>query len=192
MSNPSETRNAGIATVAVAVALALAGCAAGDSSASATLNKVTAAGVETAPLGTATITPSGDSVEIVVRVSAGSGLTAGNHGVHVHANGACGPGAASATNSTVIAAGAAGGHFNPTNAKHGRHAGDLGNIAIAADGSGELRVGPTGLQAALTLGTGTFSIAGKSVVVHAAADDLTTDPSGNSGGRVLCGVIPSG
>jgi Cu-Zn family superoxide dismutase len=88
----------------------------------------------------------------------------------------------------------AGPHFNPDNKKHGvknpdgPHAGDLSNIEVAADGT--VRV--TSLAPNVTLGEGPNSLfhdGGTSLVIHAQADDLMTDPSGNSGARIACGVI---
>ena len=81
----------------------------------------------------------------------------------------------------------AGGHYNPKKMTHGgpasptHHAGDLGNISVSADGTGHVQLKVTNF---------TFDEAmGKSLVVHASPDDLTTDPSGNSGDRQGCAVI---
>jgi Cu-Zn family superoxide dismutase len=88
----------------------------------------------------------------------------------------------------------AGGHVNPGGRQHGLqnprgpHAGDLPNIRIEADGSGRLE----SLNDRITLGAGPTSLFdgdGSALVIHAAADDLQTDPTGNSGGRLACGVI---
>lgn len=113
-----------------------------------------------------------------------NGLTPGLHGVHIHTVGQCAaPDFASA-----------GGHWNPT-AKHhgaenpdGAHMGDLPNIEIGADGSGSLTFTVPGAS----LGSGDHPLLdadGAALVVHAGPDDMKTDPSGNSGGRVACGVI---
>jgi Cu-Zn family superoxide dismutase len=117
-------------------------------------------------------------IQVVTRVE---GASPGQHGLHVHEVGACdGPDFQSA-----------GGHFNPTGAPHAgpmatpRHAGDLGNIEIAADGTGSADL-TTDL---LTLDEGANSVLGKSVIVHAGADDLTTQPTGDSGSRVACGLV---
>jgi Cu-Zn family superoxide dismutase len=115
-------------------------------------------------------------------------LTPGLHAVHVHAVGKCeGPAFASA-----------GGHFNPAQKKHGfkspdgPHAGDLPNMLVAKDGSGRFEA----LTDAITLRPGPTSVFdsdGSAIVVHAASDDDMTDPAGNSGDRVACGVIvPNG
>jgi len=116
-----------------------------------------------------------------------SNLTVGPHGIHVHANGSCDP--TPATNTTAaVPAGGAGGHFNPTNATHGQHAGDLGNLVAGADGVGTLTI----LAPGLSLDPASPNYVGdRSVVVHAKADDGVTDPSGNSGARVLCGIVTS-
>lgn len=129
------------------------------------------------------------SVEIVekdglqVTVNA-SGLTPGVHGVHIHTVGMC----------TAPDFASAGGHWNPT-AKHhgmenpdGAHMGDLPNITIGADGTGTLSFTVPGAS----LGTGAAPLLdadGAAIVVHAGPDDMKTDPSGNSGGRIACGVL---
>jgi len=120
---------------------------------------------------------------VLIRVEA-TGLTPGLHGVHVHAVGKCdGPAFTSA-----------GGHFNPANKKHGlkstdgAHAGDLPNMLVAKDGTGRFEA----LTDLITLRTGSLSVFdtdGSAIVVHAGADDNTTDPTGNSGDRVACGII---
>jgi Cu-Zn family superoxide dismutase len=127
--------------------------------------------------GTVTFTASGDQVKVVADIS---GLTPGKHGFHIHEFGDCSdPKAASA-----------GGHFNPTNHQHGapdaenRHAGDLGNIE--ADASGKAHVDLTDRMMKLA---GPDSIVGHAVIVHEKADDLKTQPTGDAGGRLACGVI---
>lgn len=117
-----------------------------------------------------------------VRVTADiTGLTPGKHGFHIHEKGDC-----SAPDFT-----SAGGHWNPTSAKHGapaggtdHHYGDFGNIE--ANEQGVARFARTFQWLSFT---GTNSFVGKAVVVHASADDLTSQPSGNAGGRIACGVI---
>lgn len=115
-----------------------------------------------------------------------SGLTPGLHGIHIHEFGDC-----SAPDGS-----SAGAHFNPENMKHGgpegpaHHLGDLGNIEAGADGRASLVL----TTDAITLDDGPHGVMGRSLVVHAMADDLVTDPAGNSGARIACGVIraPSG
>ena len=113
------------------------------------------------------------------------GLPAGAHGIHFHAVGRCDAAGAFAS---------AGAHFNPAARKHGLesaegpHAGDLPNLAIGTDGTGNFRTNTT----RVTLGSDAASLLdadGSAVVVHAAQDDQRTDPSGNSGARIACGVI---
>lgn len=115
-------------------------------------------------------------------------LSPGQHGIHFHAVGRCDGAGAFAT---------AGGHFNPAARKHGLanaegpHAGDLPNLEIGADMTGSYRAVTT----RVTLGNDALSLLdadGSAVVVHAAADDQRTDPAGNSGARVACGVIRAG
>lgn len=113
-----------------------------------------------------------------------SGLTPGAHGIHLHAAGRCeAPGFTSA-----------GDHFNPRSSKHGLvnpegpHAGDM--PSIAADANGRAVVDHT--TALVTLGSGAnsvFDADGTALVVHASGDDQRTDPSGNSGSRIACGVV---
>ena len=115
-----------------------------------------------------------------VRVVASlEGLTPGRHGFHLHEKGDCSaPDAASA-----------GAHYNPGSAPHGgpsadragRHAGDLGNIEAGADGKARYDRVDTVLDYA--------QLVGLSVLVHAGEDDLTSQPAGNSGARVGCGVV---
>jgi Cu-Zn family superoxide dismutase len=136
-----------------------------------------------AKIGTAKLSSTKDGVKIAVSVAQ---LTPGMHGIHIHTVGKC-EGPAFTT---------AGGHFNPTTAHHGAnntmdphpHAGDLPNLTVGADGKGKL----TFVDTAVTLGDGANSLfhdGGTSLVIHAKADDLMSDPSGNSGDRVACGVI---
>ena len=128
-------------------------------------------------VGTVTFTAAGDTVKVVADLT---GLTPGKHGFHIHEFGDCSdPKAASA-----------GGHFNPSNHQHGapdateRHAGDLGNIDADASGKAHLEANDKSMKLA-----GTDSIIGHAVIVHEKADDLKTQPTGDAGGRVACGVI---
>ena len=166
----------GIMGFGLIVALPL--IAAGQKSAHADL--VNAQG---AKIGTAKITSTGNGVKFAVKVSQ---LTPGDHGIHIHNVGKC-EGPAFTT---------AGGHFNPTSAHHGihnsqdphPHLGDLDNLKVGQDG----KASATFMVSGVTLGDGTNSLfhdGGTALVIHAKADDLMSDPSGNSGDRVACGVI---
>jgi Cu-Zn family superoxide dismutase len=106
-----------------------------------------------------------------------TGLTAGAHGIHVHAVGSC-----------IAPFASAGPHHNPTGAKHGEHAGDLPNLVVGANGKGHLNTKTA--RFTLTGGpTTVFDGNGSALVIHAAADDHVTDPAGNSGARIACGVV---
>jgi superoxide dismutase, Cu-Zn family len=133
-------------------------------------------------LGTVTLTQNNEGgVKLEVNYS---NLPAGPHGIHFHAVGKCeGPDFASA-----------GGHFNPDSHKHGLqtaeggHAGDLPNLVVPAGGNGAFEA--TSMQ--ITLGEGPHQLIGQqgaALVIHAAADDEKTDPSGNSGARIACAVL---
>src|SRR5215468_5535721 len=128
--------------------------------------------------GTVTFTEVADGVQVNAELT---GLTPGNHGFHIHEFGDCSAGDASS----------AGAHFNPTNQPHAgpdtgaRHEGDMGNIE--ADSSGNAKLDYVDRQ--ISLGNDAKSAIGRSVVVHAKPDDLKTQPSGDSGARIACGVI---
>ncbi len=129
--------------------------------------------------GTVEFRPSDDqrSMQVVVDIS---GLAPGDHGFHIHETGDC----------SAPDASSAGGHLNPYRTRHGgpgeieHHVGDLGNVNANKDG----RVDVT-IQVEDLAFSGPASILQKALVIHAAADDLNTDPAGASGDRVGCGVI---
>jgi Cu-Zn family superoxide dismutase len=142
---------------------------------SATLS--TAGGV---PAGTVQVLANGAEVTLVAAVT---GQAAGPHGFHLHAVGRCeGPDFTSA-----------GGHLNPQNREHGSanpagsHFGDLPNMEIKAGGSGSLTTILPGNRAQIV--DWLFDADGTAVVLHAQSDDYQTDPTGNAGGRIACGVI---
>jgi superoxide dismutase, Cu-Zn family len=126
-----------------------------------------------------TQTPHGVLINLSVK-----GLAAGEHAFHVHAVGKCEPPFTSA-----------GGHFNPTNKKHGMlaaegyHAGDMPNLHIPQSGDLTVEV----VNASITLEKGkpnsVFDADGSAIVIHAGSDDYKTDPTGDAGGRIACGVI---
>jgi Cu-Zn family superoxide dismutase len=127
--------------------------------------------------GSVTFTESGGAVKVVADIS---GLTPGKHGFHIHEFGDCSdPKGASA-----------GGHFNPGKHSHGapdaadRHEGDLGNIEADASGKAHLEVTDKVMKL-----TGANGILGRAVIVHEKADDLKTQPTGDAGGRLACGVV---
>jgi Cu-Zn family superoxide dismutase len=131
--------------------------------------------------GTATVTQAGDGLHVVVRAT---GLTPGIHAVHIHTTGKCvGPDFTSA-----------GGHWNPTARQHGKdnpagmHMGDMPNMTVGPDGSGaiEYHVASGSISGGATP---LLDADGAAIVVHAQADDNKSDPAGNAGGRVACGVL---
>ena len=127
--------------------------------------------------GMVTFTQDGDKVKVVAHIE---GLTPGKHGFHIHEFGDC----------SAKDGASAGGHFNPAAMAHGaqnaspRHVGDLGNIEAGADGMAMVDFTDSVLKL-----DGPSSIIGRGVIVHANADDLKTQPTGNAGGRQACGVI---
>jgi len=132
-------------------------------------------------VGTAKLAPTKGGVKVQVQVA---NLTPGRHGIHIHAVGKCEPPDFKS----------AGGHLNPSGKKHGLHspegphAGDLPNLTVGKDGRGKATF--TAKGATLGAGGGTlFGPDGAALVIHADPDDEKTDPAGNSGARIACGVI---
>jgi Cu-Zn family superoxide dismutase len=128
--------------------------------------------------GTVNFVQKGDKVAVTAKVS---GLTPGSHGFHLHEKGDCSSGDGMS----------AGGHFNPQGKPHARpttperHAGDMPMLVADASGNASLTVELD----VITIGAGATDIVGRSVIVHKDPDDFTTQPTGNSGARVACGVI---
>ncbi len=159
-------------------------------------------------IGTASFVELDQRVMITVQVDS---LTAGEHGIHIHETGVCDPAGDEPYSS-------AGGHFNPTGVSHGpgpvteatpvatstdatplvgtpaagdveSHAGDLGNITIAEDGTGFLELSTDRITLTLDAENSLNDDDGSALVIHEDPDDLMTDPSGESGARVACAVI---
>lgn len=132
-------------------------------------------------IGSAQFSENGNGpVQISVRVK---GISPGEHGIHIHQAGNCSPPFKSA-----------GDHYNPLGKHHGlknpkgAHAGDLPNLKVNQNGEGSLNT--TTDRITLTPGPTTlFTKNGTSLVIHSGPDDQMTDPSGNSGDRIACGVI---
>ncbi len=132
------------------------------------------------PAGTVQLLSNGQTVTVAGAVT---GMEPGQHGFHLHTTGRCAaPGFASA-----------GGHLNPGNHSHGslasggKHLGDMPNLTVGANGSGSIEYQLDG--SASTVLDAIFDGDGTAVVVHAGADDYRTDPAGDAGSRVACGVL---
>jgi len=132
-------------------------------------------------VGNATLNQADEGVKISLT---GTNLPPGTHALHIHGVGKCDPPDFKT----------AGPHFNPYNKKHGTknpdgaHVGDLPNVTVGADGTASTVV----VAKNVTLGEGTNSLfhpEGTALVIHAAPDDDMTDPAGNAGARIACGVI---
>lgn len=132
-------------------------------------------------IGTATLSEQKEGVQVALKVS---GLSPGEHGFHFHEKGSCTPPDFKS----------AGDHFNPFHRQHGsknpagKHAGDLPNLEVKEDGTAEMSVVATGT----TLRDGPGSLlkeGGTAMVIHAQPDDYASNPAGNAGPRVACGVV---
>ncbi len=131
--------------------------------------------------GTVTFTPTDDANKIKVQVHLSDLKPGSVHGMHVHEKGDC----------SAADASSAGDHFNPAGKRHGdrsgteKHAGDLGNVEASSAG----KVSATFDVDDISVSDGQQGIIGKSVILHEKADDLKTQPSGDSGSRIACAVI---
>jgi Cu-Zn family superoxide dismutase len=151
------------------------------SAASAQSGKATLKNAEGKEVGSAQLsqTPHGVLVRLTLK-----GVPAGEHAFHIHQTGKCEPPFTTA-----------GGHFNPASKKHGimasdgPHAGDMPNLHIPADGALAIEV----INAAVTLDkdkpNSLFKPEGTALIIHAGKDDYKTDPTGDAGGRIACGVV---
>jgi len=161
----------------VGIAVFLGGCAAMTPSGPAAVAQL-APTAGNAAAGTVTFTPKGDKVVVQAKLS---GLGPGSHGFHLHEKGDC-----SAADGM-----SAGGHFNPLGKPHAhpstmeRHAGDM--PLLEADSTGNATL--VAELDVITIGVGAADVIGRSVIVHKDPDDFKTQPTGNSGARVACGVI---
>lgn len=169
-----------ILPIALLSAVALTGCASMYSSGPiAVANMSPTQGNKAA--GTVSFVKKGDQLLVDARLT---GLPPGAHGFHIHEKGDC-----SAPDAT-----SAGGHFNPTGKPHGgpmhneRHGGDLGNITADANGDAKLQLSIPINEITISH-IGASSIVGKGLIVHADPDDYKTQPTGNAGKRLACGVI---
>lgn len=132
--------------------------------------------------GRATVEQAGDSLR--VRVEA-AGMNSGSYGAHIHTVGRC----------DAPAFTTAGPHWNPTGQMHGKdnprgmHKGDLPNLMVGADGRGSFEYTIPNAILSGMLPTKLIDADGAAVILHEKADDFRTDPSGNSGGRIACGVL---
>jgi Cu-Zn family superoxide dismutase len=123
----------------------------------------------------------GETVHVTAAIQ---GLAPGLHGFHIHQNGDC----------SAPDASSAGGHFNPSGSRHGspehaqHHAGDFGNLVADERGMAKLDLTLPSTQLNLEVGNAA-NVLQRGVIVHAMPDDMETQPTGNSGGRLACGVI---
>ena len=164
----------------LAVLVLLAGCESIQQLPTERLGSATLRFANGLPAGTAQLYGNGSEVSLSAALA---GFDPGTRGIHLHTTGSCeAPGFTSA-----------GGHLNPQGHQHGTenpqgaHLGDLPNVTIGASGGGTVSATLRGTRAEV-LGS-IFDADGTAIVVHAGPDDYRTDPSGNSGDRIACGVF---
>jgi Cu-Zn family superoxide dismutase len=167
--------------LAAPLAAALAGCQTVDEAPNERLGQATLRLANGLPGGTAQLLASGGQVNISIAVA---GIAPGVHGVHLHTTGSCeAPEFASAGGHLDPGGGRQHGQDNPS----GPHLGDLPNLTAGGGGSGSASATLPGSREAVMAQL--FDGDGTAVVIHANADDYRTDPSGNSGARIACGVL---
>jgi Cu-Zn family superoxide dismutase len=177
MRDFSRGHNVKYALGFMAICALVAGCAAMAPSGPSAVADLAATTGSTAR-GNVTFTAKGDKVVVVAKAT---GLVPGSHGFHVHEKGDCSSGDGMS----------AGGHFNPLGKPHAhpstadRHAGDM--PMLVADSAGNASF--TAELDVITIGGGSADVVGKGVIVHKDPDDFKTQPTGNSGARVACGVV---
>ena len=153
----------------------ITGCASMNQGSAARADMVARSGSTVSGTVTFTSVAGGLQVNAII-----AGLTPGEHGFHIHEAGDC----------SAADASSAKGHFNPTGKAHGhhggdtRHAGDMPNLIANAQGQASFSAKIMGLEL-----SGNTGIIGRSVVIHADPDDYKSQPAGNSGKRVACGVV---
>jgi Cu-Zn family superoxide dismutase len=165
---------------ALVLLFAVAGCKTVDEQPTQRLGQATLQLSDGRPGGTAQLLASGTEVNISITAA---GIAPGVHGVHLHTVGSC-------DGSDFASAGA---HLNPAAKQHGAenpaglHLGDLPNVTVGETGRGTVSATLPGLRDEVL--SRLFDADGTAIVVHASADDYRTDPSGNSGNRIACGVL---
>lgn len=162
---------------------ALASCATYDTPAPERLAQAKLIFANGMPAGTAQLIANGNAVTLAVTAT---GLEPGEHGFHLHTTGQC----------TAPGFTSAGGHLNPAAREHGalnpngKHLGDMPNLKVGTSRSASAQVDLPGTREALL--TDIFDADGTALVIHAGPDDYRTDPSGDAGSRVACGVLTRG
>lgn len=189
-------RNLALSMIALSLGAALAGCASTSSSGASTSSTANASKANASTIASATanlssasgslasgrlqLVPMGDGVHVTGEI--GGLKPNGTHGFHIHETGDC----------SAADASSAGGHFNPAQQPHGRasnpkhHAGDNDNLVADAQGVARVDAHFAGIVLG---GGGANDVVGRAIVVHASPDDYVSQPAGNAGARIACGVI---